>query len=1157
MKTIIIVFLCFIGMIQFMSKDIGRKPSSIGPEHVVIGEYKISSESSLVLIGIECFKKKASCDDWGKLNFESLKGQLNSVEPKFLILKTTNYIEQVYTFEYGATSKRSISRAMEGENQRVAHYLKLPKNIEAKLPHLLIDVLYARNALRTGARGALTLLNFTPLSIFSVTLKELVKFVEVKKFFQASYLSRLIEIAILDEKFPELIEVFGQRNLKDLGAALKLRFRGSERDIISSVGISESKRVEFYEEFIRLRTEVQSINMSKLATRANEEGLVLIPYSRDLAVLYYDPQLNIDKNKYNDLLLNTKLIENKERYKEVTKGDNKIIPLGVFMLSDKIAPKKIIDFESPHIELKKEKIINVVNYATDIGLGLFDVVTIGTALRGGMFAAKLILKKRGKIYGSANIESEAHLEAMIESGMVKVDSEAVSEDMLAFYLEELDLTPEVEDYYAAILESKDSGAIERGLREIILHFQSSQTSKRFNHGMSEAYKLSNKIVSWESFKKWHQSKQQSKKIDQFLKNRIARRESKQKRRPSSITSDAAFVFMVDGLRSDRFKEAYEKSLMPHMGTFFIKNGLQFDSYTTRSLTLPSWSSILTGLDQDEHGLKSNGPMSRELGRPAVNYIDPRVDILNYGFNHDKESRSYKHLKESLHKWLPDYFEESEVHTNYMPVNNKAFPPVGQFFKTLLKDYQRNLFGNFSGSIALDRASAYQTISNLKKNPGQTKLVLNWFTCVDIYSHNNNKAIDMCYKEMDITFKLIMDQLKVDPVMKDAHIFLVSDHGHSGGDESEHSHYKILDSGSYFNNTALNLTTLFSGKYHGHRHFNYSPFVFYSPYPDNDLKFLSEFQIQPFRYRYNKKNSEMKVESNVLIDFSGDSLSQVYFKHPQSGWAKRLNYYELTTLNQRNVIRDLLEVKVNNNVNHDPKIRKALLDLNNSHPIMFVAHPLHSCSLSHIENIIGEKIFIPAREPVLIESLNHDYGLILTKNESGKMLYKYFLLDQFTQDKFGNCTGRLSRQPKDVLNQFNQIKDRWLSKLELLNILKKDKYPTSLISLVSTLTLADNLASMKKRQAEIPDLLLHSNIGFNFNSSYTSEGDHGGLVAQEIKNSFYYNQIGNHFNKSIQNEVYSKPVFNYYLTPFILEVTGRRTFEEKFKEIPSFYEFQSK
>lgn len=1155
LKVLFIIALAVVPSLLYLTKKkVTRFPSSERPERVVLAKFSLANEASLILIGLECKTQSSACDDWEKIGFDSIKGQIKSVEPKFLVYKSKNFIEQVYTFEYGATKKRKITKAMEGGKDEILHYMELPENIDAKLPTLLVDVLTAKNLTRSAARFSLDIMNFTPLAVFSRSIQEIVNYSEAKKFFQASYLNRLIEMAILDENFPELIEVFGRNNLLDLGASLRQRFMGSDSDVIASVGVKNKKRADFYEEFIRLRAEAQSVNMSKLATRANEEGLVLIPYSRDLAILYYDPSLLLDKDKYNDLLLNTKLIENIERYQEMTSADKKLVPLGTFLLTDKIAPKKIVDFENPHAALMKEKITHLVTFATDISFSFVDNVGVSTAMMAGIFTGKLVFKKKGIIYGSANIESEAHLQVLLQSEMVKIDSEEVSKDLLSFYLNELDLEENVQKYYTDILNSNDKKEIDQGLKEIILHFQSLETSKRFNHGMGQVYKLSNKIVSWESFKKWIQDDEKKSDLTKLLIGRNKRRAKKGlDRLPSSIQSDAAFVFMVDGLRPDRFREAYKKGLVPNMGKFFIENGLQFNSFAPRSLTLPSWSSILTGLDQDEHGLKSNGPMSREQGKPNENFVDPRKDLLNLGFN--RKNRAYKQLKESNEKWLPDFFNESEVQTNYMPVNNQAFPPLGKIFKTALKQFDKILFGNLSATVALDRATALETVSQLKKNPGGTKLFLNWFTCVDIYSHHNNKVLDICYRELDKSFKLIMDQLARDPVMKEAHIFLISDHGHTGGEEDINSVYKLFQKGSYFNNTALNLTTLFAGDYQNYRHFNFSPFVLESPYPDNDLKFLREYQLHPFRVRYKSKNQKEDKPSDVLIDSGGDSLGQIYFKHPVFGWDKRLSYYDLTHFNSRDMFLDLLSVKISNNVNFDSKTRDELAKINHNHPIQMIAHALESCKKEDLENIIGERINELGREPVLVKSLDYDIALILTKKEENKLLYKYFLLSEFEQNENLKCTGKISLEPHDIFGQFNEISGKWLTKMQLLKMTSENNYPTAITSLVGTLTLSEKLAKNKKRIAEIPDLVLIADQGFNFNSSNTSEADHGGLTKKEIKNSFFYGQMGNVFDEKTKKNVLAHPVFNYFLTPFVLETTGRRIPGKLFEEIPSFYELQ--
>lgn len=1148
-------FIFFLITIFFKKDFLSRNPAALGtPDNLTLAEYKISNETSLYLIGIECSYKKYICENWEGLGFKTLKGDITHSSPRFLILKSDERIEKVYTFEFGASKRRNISASIEHGQKDSGHYFKLPEKIEAKLPPLLIDTLHARNHYRSGLRITLKILEFTPVSLPSKVIQDIMRFDGNKKFYQAAYLNRLLEMALVDESFPELIEAFGKEALKDLGGGLRIKFRGSSEDVITSTGIKDINRADFYEDFIRMRTEIQSINMSKLATRASEEGFILVPYSRDFAILFYDPEIQTDPERFNNLLLNTNIKKNEELYQRLTKSDQKLVPLGAFLLSDKVAPKKVIDFEVPQKVIRRERVEKIVDYAVEVGFLYTNTLGLSTALRTGYTGGKIFFKKKGKIYGSTMIESEAHLVALIESGLVKIEGDQVSKDVLLYYLDEMNVEESTYALYEEIFESKNKQRIDDAIKEILLLYETKQLNKRFSQGMNESYKISNRIISWLSFKKWLQTPD----LENEIVDEISGKKIKSKRSPSSNLSDsktetsAAFVFMVDGLRPDRFKEAYEKGLVPHLGDFFIKNGVRFNSYTNRSLTLPSWSSILTGLDQDEHGLKSNGPMSRELAKPTENFIDPRKDILNYAFN--RENRAYRHLKESLHKWLPDYFEEGEVFTNYMPVNNESFLPVNKLLKGLIKDYQKVLFGNFSGSIALDRASALETIAHLKTNPGKTKLILNWFTCVDVFSHHNNKALEYCYRELDKSFKMIVDQLKKDPAFKDGHLFLISDHGHTGGDESAHSHYKLLDEGSYFNNTALNLTTLFAGSYRNYRQFDFTPYIFESPYPDNDLRFLKEFQIHPFRYKFKSKNKKERKAPDILIDYSGDSIAQIYFKHPVYGWDKRLKFNELQNFRGLDIINELQNVKVLNTVNYDPKVKNKLYSLHKGHPIKMIAHALNDCSVLKMSELLPLSTEQFEREPVLLMEKDKSTGLILTKMQNGEMLYQYFLLDDFMQNDNGECSAKLAQQPKDPLEQYDLIKGKWLSKNELLKIFQDHKYPTAITSLVSTLTLSKELAKNPKRKAEIPDLVLYSNIGFNFNSSSTTEGDHGGITAQESRNSFFYRKIDQSFSDKEKNEAFKNPVFNFYLTPFVLDVTERKKDETKFRRIPRFHEF---
>lgn len=1151
MKSILTLFFGFLVLVFFDRQDIRRRPAQASPEHIVLAQRALSPDVGLVLLGVRCPEAKLACANWQALGFEGLKGDLASVEGKFLLVRARGYIEKVFIFEDGELSEKALSRALEGSDEKLLHHLKLPKTLTGKLPTQLVDTLYTKSRWRSGGRLAMKFLNYTPLSFATRTLEEITKYQESRRFYQASYLSRLIEAALIDDAFPELIDVFGREHLADLGGALRFFYRGSGDDVITEIGIDDANRAGFYEEYVRLRTETQSIQMSKLVTRANEEGLVAIPYSRDLAILYYDPQLSVDPEKYNDLLLNTRVVENAERYKSYKDATARLIPLGVFLMNDKFAPKKIVDFEAPDAAIDREKWVGLVKYAAEIGMGFILGEGKSAALSVSLFTGMLYLEKNGIIYASANLESEAHLEALLDSGLVRVETEELNREMLSFYLSQIKIDVAQEAYFNQLLTSQDPAELERGVREVILLYQSTQTGRRFAKGMSEAFKLGNKVLNGLQFERWLADPVAIEKFVAKIDARHAvRAERAQARRPSAASSDAAIILMVDGLRPDRFKEAYQKGLVPHLGQFFLENGVEFDSYAPRSLTLPSWASILTGLDQDEHGLKSNGPMSRLLGKPNEKYTDPRKDLLNYGFN--RSNRAYKHLKESKSPWLPDYFNEGEVHTNYMPVNNEAFPPLTQIARAAIADYQRLLFGNLSATIGLDRASVLETIDVVKKNPGKTKLVLNWFTCVDVFSHHNNRGLEICYRELDKSFKLLMDALALDPVLKDAHVFLISDHGHTGGAESSHSHYKILDEGHYFNNTALNLTTLFAGKYRGYEAFKFSPFVFDSPYPENDLKFLKEFQIQPFRYRYRRDDEARNSKSDVLIDYSGDSLAQIYFRAPGKEWGERLSYFELTTLKDRDVIGDLLSVRVQNNVNFDARVRRALSQKNQQHPVEFVAHALKSCAKSDIEAIVGEALPVLAREPILLRNRTRVQGLILTQKSEQGLRYRYHLIQDFQQEATGKCTGRPSSSSTDeFLQQFHEREDRWWEKRELLEKFKHHSKPTALISIVGALTLSEALERSRNRQAEVPDLILFASLGFNFNSSDIFEADHGGLRRQEIKNSFFYARPGQRFDAPTKQRLFARPVFNNYLTPFVLDATGRERNSVSSERIPRF------
>jgi hypothetical protein len=1124
-----------------------RDPAALASkdlDRLSIGVMELGGNRKVILLGVKCVYQTAACDDWEESGFIGVKGNINFSTPKFLVLMSNNILEQVYTFEFGAGRKRAVYDALEGQSSEEGHllnYLMLPRKIKAGLPRLLVDPLDVKRHRNpyTTASLILKVTNMIPfVSILSLSIEQLLKTTEDKKFFQAAYLNRMIELALIDNELPEFLELFGEENLKELGASLRIRYRGSSQDMLLDWRIHKNIRADFYDDFIRFRTAIQSDNMSKLMRRADEEGLILVPYTRDMAILYYDPAIAIDPEKYKRLLLNTKKGDSFASYKEIVESPEKLVPLGVFLVSDRGAPTKTIDFERPHLLIHKERLGRIVDYAVNIGIGFVDDFAIATGFKAGVFTTRLILRKKGVFNEISTLESEAHLQVLLDSGVVDFSEQEISMSMVNYFLEELDLSDEEQEYFEQRLFTSDPSEYSQVFSEVLSFQQTKQSGRRKAHGFSHEYKVTNKIVSWLSLKKYLADEKSLVDLQNLFLQREERRrkEALNERKPSALAENvgAAVVFMVDGLRPDRFKDAYERGLLPHMGEYFFKKGVEFNSFTPRSLTLPSWASILTGVDQDEHGVRSNGPMSRYKGRPEDNYIDPRGDLIRAVFTGNRNNRAMAHLRESHKKWLPHYFKQEEVHTNYLPINETGFPAVGKLLKDLMKDYRKILFGTYSGALAFDRSAVLETVSKLQGNPGQKRLILNWMTCVDVFSHHNNHALDICYRELDKNFKTLYDQLQKDPVMQNAHIFLISDHGHTGGHEGEHSHYKLQESGSYFNNTALNLTTLLAGDYNEYPQFDFNPFVFESPYPQNDLKFLSEYGIQPFRYKYKKKKNSRKVE-DVLIDYSGSSMAQLYFKHPTYDWSQRLNFYDLTNLKAKNIIQELLAVKTRNLNVYDHDIKKILVEKSQGHPVSMIALPLFDCQLEDLENIVETPLPRLAREPVLVISKQKTQGLIFTTLKENNLYYRYFLIKNFKQNANGQCEGSVTSTKNDPLAPaYEKMNGEWISGTEFLTRMQQEDLPTSIISLVGTLTLNDPLKMNERRESEIPDLILFASIGYNFNSSYTTEADHGGITRQEVKNSFFYKPMHVNYSDEQRDKAYGKPVFNYYLTPFLLD-----------------------
>ncbi|MFZ9595820.1 MAG: alkaline phosphatase family protein, partial [Bdellovibrionia bacterium] len=609
--------------------------------------------------------------------------------------------------------------------------------------------------------------------------------------------------------------------------------------------------------------------------------------------------------------------------------------------------------------------------------------------------------------------------------------------------------------------------------------------------------------------------------------------------------------------------------------FTCSRGTELTSFTSRSLTLPSWATILSGHEQDTHGIRSNTPFSRITGRLTHDYLDPKRDILipkNWTKN-----RAYQMLEENTGKksdqvWLPSYFQKDEVVFNYMPITNGSLPMAGKVISAALD--QLGAFFNDSGYVPsqIDRVSSEQLAQAIKNDrDGKLRLVMVWYSQVDVASHHNNRELPDAYRNIDQAADLILREARFHPHLKDATVFLISDHGHNGGygpfDENStiyqaQQKLEALDQGPFLANTDFNLVEFLAGEFRGYEQYPFVVASAESPEPRFYNGLQKKFKLRSSRSIYPRNRGP----ATALLDTSGDSLAQLYLRpSTSSDWNHRLSFFELTHFAHEkskkvlNLIADLLELKILNLSTTDPGLTRHLLQLTEQHPVKLIAMPLVGDPARDSVEPLGASADTgtSTREPVLVigrspEPQSLKTALIFTRSTPGQAdRFRYVVVKHFTQDPQGVVSAEVSTDPQDdplhYIGEVDGAEDpsTWRTDRQWLTLTRDHPQPTAIFSLARTLTLAPrfndsedaelNHETKKNRRAEIPDFILLANPGFGFHSGAPMESDHGGLMREEVRNSFFISSLNpNEFTRHVRLDM---PVFSRDFLPTILSFLG--------------------
>jgi hypothetical protein len=439
--------------------------------------------------------------------------------------------------------------------------------------------------------------------------------------------------------------------------------------------------------------------------------------------------------------------------------------------------------------------------------------------------------------------------------------------------------------------------------------------------------------------------------------------------------------------------------------------------------------------------------------------------------------------------------------------------------------------------------------------------MNWYASLDHHAHYNNARMARRIMEIDKMMGEVMRTARQDPVLKKAMIFLVSENGNLGGknivlggdstgnESSMQKSYEVI-------NTGFNLTYLFSGDQHGYNHWRWVVGTVESPKPEHDLHFLKEFLLQPVAYTYRGLQKNLGPRS-LLLDYVGDNLAQIYLRSndnpgQQVNNYERPNFYQLShglapADPQKTPIdlpQELLNLTVKNVMISEAPFLDLIKEQTGLRPVKYFIMGLDG---ERARSTLMRELNLPIesidRPPVLVRAYPNKTSVILCRrNIFGEDEFAYYVLKNFSQNETGEISAEVSTNSEDDPYKLlgfvgdGKILSTFMTDRQWLRYTRFHPEPTAIFSPVRILTLSPRLASYNVEgfAVSVPDFVLVSNRGFNFNSSYTSEADHGAFSREESATVFYASSLPSD-GRSPRH--YAEPVLTRDFAPTVLEYLG--------------------
>ena len=251
--------------------------------------------------------------------------------------------------------------------------------------------------------------------------------------------------------------------------------------------------------------------------------------------------------------------------------------------------------------------------------------------------------------------------------------------------------------------------------------------------------------------------------------------------PKPVADANVVIIFVDGLRPDVLTEMAQWGHMPNFNKLFLENGAWLrNSFSVHpTLTLTNFSSMVTGLYSNRHGVKMQSYFDRE----ADEYVNG-LDVRYFGrFADEVKARGVK----AIWDYFPDSFGCAAM--PYQP----SRPDVLEM--NLAEWFHRAInTANYSSNIR-DKMDEVQTrfAVDLVSEP-KVKVMLVWLPSNDVVSeqtpHGQFGGARPTIARMDGDLGQIVERFKIRHRFEKTYFILLSDHGHSGGHEIVNQRYDV-------------------------------------------------------------------------------------------------------------------------------------------------------------------------------------------------------------------------------------------------------------------------------------------------------------------------------------------------------------------------------